>query len=83
MVRACEVSMKVEQPKEVEGQICSFFATFAVFTNSTPASLVLMVKQNNATEVYFSLPYKILKQTKDKTKKSKIKMKVGSNDLTL
>ena len=48
MVWACEMSMKVDQPKEVEGSICSFFTTFAVFTNSTPASLVLMVKQNNA-----------------------------------
>ena len=43
------MSMKVEQPKEAEGPICSFFTTFAVFTNSTLASLVLMVKQNNAT----------------------------------
>ena len=48
MVWACEMSMKVDQPKEVEGSICSFFTIFAVFTNSTPASLVLMVKQNNA-----------------------------------
>ena len=31
MVRACEMSMKVEQPKEVEGPICSFGTTFAVF----------------------------------------------------
>ena len=49
MVRAYKMSMKVEHPKEVKGPICSFFTTFAVFTNSTPASLVLMVKQNNAT----------------------------------
>ena len=62
------MSMKVEQPKEVEEPICSVFITFAVFTCSTPASLVLMVKQNNATEVYFSLSYKTLKQTKDKRK---------------
>ena len=37
---------------------------FAVFTNSTPASLVLMVKKNNATEVYFSLSYKKTKRNK-------------------
>ena len=49
MVRACEMSMKGEQLKEVEEPLCSFFAAFAVFTNSTPASLVLTVKQNNAT----------------------------------
>ena len=36
-----------------------------------------------ATEVYFSLSYKALKQTKDKKKKSKIKMKVRSNELIL
>ena len=77
------MTMKVEQPKEVEGPICSLFTTIAVFTNSTAASLVLMVKQNNATEVYFSLSYKTLKQTKDKTKKSKIKLKVCSNKLIL
>ena len=61
-----------------------FFTTFAVFTNSTHASLVLMVKQNNATEVYFSLSYKTLKQTKYKTKQeSKMKIKVRSNELLL
>ena len=49
MVRACETSMKVEQPKEIEGSICSFFTTFAGFTNSTPASLFLIVQQNNDT----------------------------------
>ena len=69
MVKVCKATMKVEQPKEVEGPICSFLTTNAVFTTSTAASLVLMVKQNNATEVYFSLSYKTLKQTKDKTKK--------------
>ena len=41
--------MKVEQPKEIEGSICSFFTTFAGFTNSTPASLFLIVQQNNDT----------------------------------
>ena len=61
--------MKLEQPKEVEGPICSFFTTFAVFTNSTPASMVLMVKQNNATEDYFSLSYKTLTQKKRQNKK--------------
>ena len=35
MVRSCE--MKVEQPKEVEGPICSFLTSFAAFANSTPA----------------------------------------------
>ena len=49
MVRTCEMSMKVEQPKEVEGPICSLFLTFTVFTKSTLASLVPMAKQNNAT----------------------------------
>ena len=44
MVRACEISMKLEHPKEVAGPICSFFTTFAVFTNSTSFSMVLMVK---------------------------------------
>ena len=39
---------------------------------------MLMIKQNNAIKVNFSLSYKALKQTKDKTKKSKIKMKVRS-----
>ena len=53
------------------------------FHNSTPASMVLIVKQNNPTEDYFSQSYKTLKQTKDRTKKSKIKMKVRSNELTL
>ena len=62
--------------KRSGGPIYLFFTTFAVFTNSTPASLVLMVKQNSATEVYFSLSYKTLKQTEDKTK-------VRSNELIL
>ena len=43
MVKACEMSMKVDQPKEVEELMCSFFTTFAVFTNSNPVWLVLMV----------------------------------------
>ena len=65
------MSVKGEQAKEVKGPI-SFFTTFAIFTNSTPASLVLTVKQNNATEVYFSESKSLfftLKETKDKTKK--------------
>ena len=49
MVSTCEMSMKGEQPKEAEEPLCSFFTAFAVFTNSNPASLVLTVKQNNAT----------------------------------
>ena len=49
MVRAWKMSMKEEQPKELEEPLCSYFTVFAVFTNSTPASLVLTVKQNNAT----------------------------------
>ena len=49
-----------------------------IFHKSTPALMVLIVKQNNATEDYFSLSYKTLKQ-----KKSKIKMKVRSNELIL
>ena len=69
MVRACEMSLETEQPKEVEGSIYPLFTTFIVFTNSAPALLVLMVKQNNAVEVYFSLSYKTLKQTKDKKQK--------------
>ena len=63
------MSVKVEQPKEVKGPI-SFFTTFAVFTNSAPALLVLIVKQNNAIEVYFSQSKSLfftLKETKDKT----------------
>ena len=71
------MSMKLEQSKEVEGPIYSFFTTFAVFTNFTPALLVLMIKQNNAIEVYFSMSYKTLKQTKDKAKKSEVKMKIN------
>ena len=63
MIRVSKTSMKVEQPKKVEELICSFFTTFAVFTNSTLDSLT---PQN-----YFSLSYKTLKQTKDKTKKVK------------
>ena len=70
MVRACETSLETEQPKEVEGPIYSFFTTFAVFTNSTPALLVLMFKLNNAVEVYFSPSYETFKQT-DKTKQKK------------
>ena len=41
----------------------------AIFHNFTTASMVLIVKQNNATEEYFSLSYKTLKQKKDRTKK--------------
>ena len=53
-----------------------------IFHKSTPALMVLIVKQNNATEDYFSLSYKTLKQKKERTKKkSKIKMKVRSNEL--
>ena len=70
MVRACETSLETGQPKEVEGSIYSFFTTLAVFTNSTPALLVLMFKLNNAVEVYFSPSYKTFKQT-DKTKQKK------------
>ena len=60
MIRASKTSMKVEQPKKVEELICSYFTTFAVFT------LDSLTPQN-----YFSLSYKTLKQTKDKTKKVK------------
>ena len=52
MVSTCEMSMKGEQPKEAEEPLCSFFTAFAVFTNSNPASLVLTVKQNNATMMH-------------------------------
>ena len=45
IVRAYKMSIKVEQPKEVEGPIRSFFTIFAVFTNSTSASLVLMINK--------------------------------------
>ena len=56
----------------------------AIFHNSTTASMVLIVTQNNATEEYFSLSYKTLKQKKRQIKKiSKIKMKVRSNELML
>ena len=41
----------------------------AIFHNSTTASMVLIVTQNNATEEYFSLSYKTLKQKKDRSKK--------------
>ena len=54
-----------------------------IFQNSTPALLVLIVKQNNVTEDYFSLSYKTLKQKKYITKKNKIKMKVCLNELIL
>ena len=53
MVRAFKISMKVEEP------ICSFFTAFSGFTISTPASMVIMAKHNNATENYFSLSYKM------------------------
>ena len=54
-----------------------------IFHNSTPALMVLIVKQNNAIEDNFLLSYKTLKQKKDRTKKSKIKMKVRLNKLIL
>ena len=41
-----------------------------IFHNSTPALMVLIVKQDNATEDYFSLSYKTLKQKKERTKKN-------------
>ena len=75
MVRSYNVSMKVEQLNEVEGPICSFSTVLPL--------LQWIVRQNNATEDYFSLSYKTIKQTKDRTKKSKIKMKVRSNELIL
>ena len=81
----CFTVVSIRRTQHFESEVAkrSGGANMLIFHNSTPALMVLIVKQNNAVEDNFLLSYKTLKQKKDRTKKSKIKMKVRLNKLIL